>query len=85
MKHYKIATTMKAKNQMEVDNFFKDLKENKEVIAIAEYHKRTIEEVVQKLQKYCIISYYRSGAIKEIKYDFKETESNIQLKVSNKF
>lgn len=76
---------MKAENQTKVDNFFKDLKENKEVVAIADYHNKTIEEVVQKLQKYCVILYYRSGAIKEIKFDFRETESNIHLKTSNKF
>ena len=77
--------TIKAVNQNKVDSFLNDLQSNTTIKEVATYFNKDIKEVCKAVEKFIVILYNRNGAIKQIKIDFLENQSNIKIKQSKTY
>lgn len=76
---------IKKENQKRVEQYKELLSTNSSVSKLSTIYNKTIKEVLREVEKFTIILYYRSGYIKEIKHDFLDTNTNVNIVCSLKF
>ena len=68
-----------------VEKFNADLMKNSQVERIAKFHKRSIKDVVKALQPYLKVLRYSDKSIKVISIDFRDTNSDVKVHVSQTY
>ena len=68
-----------------VEKFNADLMKNSQVERIAKHHKRSIKDVVKALQPYLKVLRYSDKSIKVISIDFRDTNSDVKVHVSQTY
>lgn len=81
--------TVESVNEIEykdaVEKFNVDLMKNSQVQRIAQFHKRSVKDVVKALQPYLKVLRYNDKSIKVISIDFRDTNSDIKVHVSQTY
>ena len=68
-----------------VEKFNADLMKNSQVERIAKHHNRSIKDVVKALQPYLKVLRYSDKSIKVISIDFRDTNSDVKVHVSQTY
>lgn len=68
-----------------VEKFNADLMKNSQVQRISKFHKRSIKDVVKALQPYLKVLRYSDKSIKVISIDFRDTNSDVKVHVSQTY
>lgn len=68
-----------------VEKFNVDLMKNSQVERIAQFHKKSIKDVVKALQPYVKVLRYNDKSVKVISIDFRDTNSDVKVHVSQTY